>query len=116
MQSTCMHKVVRCHAEDHAAGLAVAVGTLQQRLSDLCSAVTWLPRQMTTSNRLQAQRPFGWMSSRKLLVMSSFCKEVTKLHSQVVTTAAESLNPVSDAAADRWPKIPDRNSTVKLGK
>ncbi len=48
--------------------------------------------------------------------MSSLCKEVTKLHSQVVTTAAESFSSVRDAAADRWSKIPHRNSTVKLGK
>ena len=48
--------------------------------------------------------------------MSSLRKEVTKLHSQVVTKAAESFSSVRDTAADRWSKRPDRNRNVKIGK
>ncbi len=48
--------------------------------------------------------------------MLSLRRDVTKLHSEVITTAAKSLSSVRDAAADRLSKVPDRNSTVKLGK
>ena len=48
--------------------------------------------------------------------MSSLRKEVTKVQSQVVTKAAENFSFVRDTAADRWSNLPDRNSTVKLGK